>query len=130
MGRAERPSAPRFQGAIAPVTPAAGARMTSWRPSCPVPLADLRRVTVTHWGFDGRIHEGVLAVHAREADAPLRVMRRLFEARFPIERMHPVERYGSDDARSMVANNTSAFNCRRVGGARRGPSTRTAGRST
>jgi hypothetical protein len=30
--------------------------------------------------------------------------------------MHPVERYGSDDARSMVANNTSAFNCRPDGG--------------
>ena len=29
-----------------------------WEPGCPVPLSDLRLLTVTHWGFDGREHEG------------------------------------------------------------------------
>ena len=30
--------------------------------------------------------------------------------------MEPVQRYGADDGRSMAADNTSAFNCRRVEG--------------
>jgi poly-gamma-glutamate synthesis protein (capsule biosynthesis protein) len=30
--------------------------------------------------------------------------------------MRPVDAYGSDDERSMAADNTSAFNCRRVAG--------------
>jgi hypothetical protein len=89
--------------------------MTSWRPGCPVAPADLRRVTVPHWGFDGRVRRGTLVVHRAHARHVLGVMRRLFRARFPIERMEPVEAYGSDDVRSMAANNTSAFNCRRLG---------------
>lgn len=45
-----------------------------------------------------------------------RVFRRLFEVRFPIRRMKLVDAYGGSDRRSMAANNTSAFNCRRVAG--------------
>jgi D-alanyl-D-alanine carboxypeptidase-like protein len=45
-----------------------------------------------------------------------RVFRSLFVARFRIRRMHLVDAYGGSDDRSMAADNTSAFNCRRVGG--------------
>jgi hypothetical protein len=51
-------------------------------------------------------------VHRDEAAKLLDVMRRLFEIRFPIERMELVDVYGADDDRSMAANNSSAFNCR------------------
>ena len=37
---------------------------------------------------------------------------RLYAERFPIRRMAPVALYGGSDARSMAADNTSAFNCR------------------
>ena len=42
----------------------------------------------------------------------------LYDAGFPIARMRLVDDYGADDDRSMAANNTSGFNCRRVAGQR------------
>ncbi len=90
-------------------------RMTrSWHSGCPVPLKDLAHIRASHWGFDGRVHAGELVVHRDHADDLVTVLRRLFEARFPIERMELVDAYGGDDRRSMAANNTSAFNCRTI----------------
>ena len=40
------------------------------------------------------------------------VFRRLYDARFPIRRLRPIDAYGGDDDRSMAADNTSGFNCR------------------
>jgi hypothetical protein len=91
----------------------------SWRPGCPVALRDLRLVTVRHWGFDGRLRTGRLIVHRDVAQAVAGAMRRLHAARFPIRRMEPVDRYGASDFRSIEADNTSAFNCRRVEGTSR-----------
>jgi hypothetical protein len=90
--------------------------MTSWRPGCPVAIRDLRLITLTYWGFDARAHRGRLIVHRREAARVVKAMRAVFAARFPIRRMRLVEAYGSDDDRSMAADNTSGYNCRRVPG--------------
>jgi hypothetical protein len=93
------------------------ARLThSWRPGCPVSPRDLRLLTLTYWGFDDQAHQGELVVNARHAEAIVSVFARLFEVRFPIERMQLVDVYEGNDDRSMVANNTSAFNCREVAG--------------
>lgn len=110
-------AAPRFSGAISAIDAGTRRRMAaSWRPGCPVPLSDLRLLTVDHWGFDGAERRGQLVVHGDEAEAVLGVMEELYAARFPIERMELVDAYGADDAASMAANNTSAFNCREVTG--------------
>ena len=37
---------------------------SSWRHGCPVPLSDLRYLTVTYRGFDGTDHDGELVVAA------------------------------------------------------------------
>ena len=79
---------------------------------CPVALSDLRLITLTYRGFDGRDHTGRLIANREAAAALVTVFRRLYEARFPIRRMEPVDRYGGDDFRSIEADNTSAFNCR------------------
>jgi poly-gamma-glutamate synthesis protein (capsule biosynthesis protein) len=84
----------------------------SWRPGCPVPLRDLRLVELTYLGFDGRAHRGELVVHRWYARGFVRVFRRLYAIGYPIRRMRLVDHYGADDMRSMVADNTSAFNCR------------------
>ena len=91
----------------------------SWRPGCPVAPSDLRLVTVRHWGFDGRARDGELVVHARDADVLVAVFERLFVERFAIEQIRLVDDFGGDDNRSMAANNTSAFNCRRATGSSR-----------
>jgi hypothetical protein len=72
----------------------------------------LRRLSVSHWGFDGLPHTGDLIVHRDAADAMVRVLHRLYDVRYPIHRMHPVDVYGGSDDRSMAADNTSGFNCR------------------
>ncbi|MPZ74602.1 MAG: M15 family peptidase [Nitriliruptorales bacterium] len=94
-------------------------RGVSWHSGCPVGLRDLRLLRVRYWGFDGEAHRGRMVVYERQDRKVLRVLRRLYEARFPIRRMRLIEAYGGSDAKSMEANNTSAFNCRRVAGTTR-----------
>jgi hypothetical protein len=111
------PPPPTFRGTAAAIDPATRARMRwSWRPGCPVPLEDLRLLSVTYWGFDRAVHEGELVVNEDAVAAVLRVMRALFEARFPIARMRLVDAYHGVDDRSTASDNTSAFNCRIVAG--------------
>jgi D-alanyl-D-alanine carboxypeptidase-like protein len=113
-------SATRFRGSIHWIGAETRARMRySWRPGCPVGLSRLRLLKVDHWGFDGRVHRGELVVHRDHARRILAVMARLFREGYPIQRLRLVDAYRGDDDRSMAANNTSAFNCRRVAGTRR-----------
>ena len=91
----------------------------SWRKGCPVALRDLRLLTLSHWGFDGRVRRGRLIVHRDAAREMVTVFRDLHAARFPIRRMVPVDAYGGSDFRSIEADNTSAFNCRFVDGTTR-----------
>lgn len=83
---------------------------------CPVPLADLRYLRMTYVGLDGRAHTGEMVTHAEHAEEVTQVFRRLYDARWPLRRMVLVDVYGGDDDRSMAADNTSGFNCRRVAG--------------
>lgn len=110
--------APGFQGRAGRIDDATRERMTgvSWHPGCPVGFADLRLLTVSHWGFDGDVHRGRLVVSRDDAVGMLQVMRTLFRLRYPIRQMRLVDTYGADDHRSMDADNTSAFNCRFVAG--------------
>ena len=54
-----------FRSAIERIDAAQAKRMTgvSWRRGCPVALRDLRLLTLSHWGFDGRARTGRLIVH-------------------------------------------------------------------
>jgi hypothetical protein len=108
------------------------AQMTgvSWHRSCPVGLSDLRLITLTYRGFDGRDHTGRLVANRDAAPALVAVFGRLYAARFPIRRMQPVDRYGGDDYRSIEADNTSASTAARQPARRAGRTTPTAGRST
>jgi hypothetical protein len=106
-------------GTVAPATFSAAVEAVtaeqlhaSWRPGCPHPVEQLRLVRAPHWGFDGAVHEGTIVVDVAVVDEVVQVLEELFDARYPIERMEPVDRYGGSDDASMAANNTSAFNCR------------------
>ena len=106
-----------FHGTIQVIGPVRRARMSwSWRPGCPVPIRDLRLLTLDYRGFDGAVHRGEMVVNKGVAADVVSVFRALFDARFPIRRMKLVDVYGGDDDRSMAADNTSAFNCRSATG--------------
>jgi hypothetical protein len=113
--------APPFRGTIARIDAFQAKRMTgvSWRPGCPVPLRDLRILTLSHRRFGGGVGTGRLVVHEDAARDVVEVFRRLYRAGFPVRRMVPIDAYGGDDFRSIEADNTSAFNCRYVDGTRR-----------
>jgi hypothetical protein len=101
---------PPFTHAVSRVT--AAQLPYSWRPGCPVAPAQLRRVRLTYWGFDGRAHTGSLVVNVSAVGDVVRVFRRLYRARFPIRRLRPIDAYRGVDERSLAADNTAAFNCR------------------
>jgi poly-gamma-glutamate synthesis protein (capsule biosynthesis protein) len=112
---------PSFQGTVSRIGPALRERMTgvSWHKGCPVPLRKLRLLQVSFWGYDGQVHTGRLIVKGYHAPKIRLVMKKLFDARFPIRRMRLIDAYGGSDRRSLRANNTSAFNCRFVAGTTR-----------
>ena len=110
----------RFRASVDRITPFLRHRMqSSHHARCPVPLRGLRYLQLSHVGFDGRTHTGELVVAAPYARDVVRVFRKLYEARWPIRRMRLVDAYGGDDDRSMAADNTSGFNCRRVRGSQK-----------
>jgi D-alanyl-D-alanine carboxypeptidase-like protein len=85
-----------------------------WERGCPVPLSQLRLLTVRHWGFDGRPHVGQLVVN-REAAAPLaKVFRRLYALRFPIRHLQLADMYGPRSVRPADGDVTGSFECRQA----------------
>lgn len=103
-----------FRSAISAVT---AARLgSSHRAGCPVPVSDLRLVTVTHRSEDGRTAQGEIVVHADVAPAVVDIFRALYDAAFPLTRVATVEEFGGDDDRVMAANVTSGYNCRQKTG--------------
>ena len=97
-------------------TPTAADLGASWHPGCPVAPADLRSVNVSYWGFDNTGHTGVVVVHRSNAASLIVALRELWNQRFPIGSMLPIANFAGDDHASMLANNTSGFNCRTVAG--------------
>ena len=120
VDRPPPPTGGRFQSAVRPIGPAIRTRMgATWSPACPVRLADLRYVTVSFRGFDGRPHTGELVVHRRVADQIVSVFARLYRAAFPIEEMRLVTTADLNAHPTGDGNNTAAFVCRAARNQRR-----------
>jgi len=109
------PSSTAFAATNDPV-PAEVAARSTWSSACPVSLDELRYLTVTFWGFDGRHHRGELLVNAGAADPLIEVFRALHAERYPIEEMRVVAAPELDLAPTGDGNNTTAFVCRPVRG--------------
>jgi hypothetical protein len=88
----------------------------SYGETCDVPYEELRYVKVLHIGFDGQTHSGELIVNKSIAEDIVEIFKELYELEYPIEQMVLVDEYGADDNTSMAANNSSAFNYRKIDG--------------
>lgn len=84
----------------------------SYKEGCTVPRNSLRYLRLLHRDIDGRAKVGEMVVAASIADDVLDIFRQLFKASYPIESVLLVDRFGADDERSMLANNSSSFNFR------------------
>ncbi len=85
-----------------------------WHAGCPVGLAQLRLLTVSHWGFDRKEHTGQLVVN-RKATAPLtQAFRRLHALHFPIRHMTLMDMYGPAGSLPQDGDVTASFECRQA----------------
>lgn len=86
----------------------------SFKADCTTPRASLRYLTCLHRDLEGHTYVGEMVLHESIAEKVLTILRRLYEAAYPIERMRLIDYYEADDERSMRDNNSSGFNFRLV----------------
>ena len=91
----------------------------SFKDNCTIPLKELRYLKVLHYDAKGRIRLGEMVCHESVSEDLLQIFRKLYEARYPIEKMVLVDEYGASDDLSMRDNNSSAFNFRFIVGSSR-----------
>lgn len=91
----------------------------SYKENCTIPRSDLRYVRVLHYNIEGEIKLGELVCHRDIATDLVEIFRKLFEAKYPIERMVLIDNYNAQDEPSMRDNNTSCFNFRYVSGTKK-----------
>ena len=84
----------------------------SVKEECTLPREDLRYLHVLHKDLDGVEHEGEMIVNYHIAEDVLDILKKLYEADYPIEKIRLVDEYDADDEASMEDNNSSAFNFR------------------
>jgi len=103
---------------ISPISPALCADMQAHHvihAGSPVGCERLGLVRFGYAGFDGREHgDGEVVVLDAVADQVLAIFAELKARRFPIQQARLMNAYDGDDDASIEANNTSAFNDRKV----------------
>lgn len=86
----------------------------SYGVDCDVPYSDLRYIRLLHVDFEGKTRIGELIVNKLIAEDIVDIFRELYYNKYPIERIVLVDEYDADDNKSMEANNSSAFNYRKI----------------
>ena len=101
-----------------PISDEVFARMEgkSFGADCTTPREDLRYLRVLHVDAEGHVKVGELVVHRKVADEVLEIFSQLYEAGYPIRKMHLVDDYDASDDASCADDNTSSFNYRLVAG--------------
>ena len=99
---------------ISPITDEIFARIKgkSFKDDCTLPKDDLRYLHVLHKDLNGKEHAGEMIVNVHIAEMVLGILKKLYEANYPIEKIRLVDEYDADDEASMEDNNSSAFNFR------------------
>ncbi len=82
---------------------------------------DLRYIKIKYVDFSGSEKDGELIVNKKLAKEVTQIFYELYQAQYPVESVRLVDDYGEpgDDNASMAANNTSAFNYRKVTGSKK-----------
>ena len=90
----------------------------TYQPNPYISRDDLRYLRVLHWDYDNRTHQGEMVCNKLIAQRLVDIFRRLYEARYPIQRMVLPDVYDADDERQMRDNNTSCFCYRTIAGSK------------
>jgi hypothetical protein len=111
-----------FKREIYPISDATLKRMkdgNSFHDGCPVSTLDLRLVKLTYKDFKNVDHLGEMIVHKDLVHDVVDIFKNLYEMEFPIKSMRLISDFNGSDEASMMANNTSAFNCRFIKGTKK-----------
>ena len=84
----------------------------SYGKGCTVARSQLRYLRVLHCDGNGNTVLGEIVCNRSIANDLVEIFRKLYDARYPIERMVLIDEYDGNDDLSMSANNTSCFNFR------------------
>ena len=77
---------------------------------------DLRHIRALHWDYDQKSHIGEMIVNKQIADVVVGIFRKLYDAKYPIQRMVLPDVYNADDEIQMRDNNSSSFCYRAISG--------------
>jgi hypothetical protein len=107
---------PPFQSSIQALPPNVRVELRGefWHVGCPVPLSQLRLLSVSTWGFDRRVYTGQLVVNQTAAGPLSKVFRQLYVLRFPIRHMQLAEVYGPKSGRPADEDVSGSFECRKA----------------
>jgi hypothetical protein len=109
------PASGVFQHSVRPLTSTQQAQLEAahvWHSGCPVSLSQLRLLTVSAVGWDGRPYVGQLVVDADVARPLVTVFRKLYALRFPIRHMSFAQVYGPASRRPADNDVSGSFECR------------------
>ena len=79
-------------------------------------LKELELIDVEYFSFDGKLHKGQLVINKALSKDIEDIFAFIKKTKFPVAKVIPVLKYNWSDEESMNANNTSAFNYRKVAG--------------
>ena len=82
-------------------------------------LVPLLSVKISFINIEGETEMGELIVNKEIAEEVVDIFRDIYECRFPIVKMDPIDLYDCNDDKSMEDNNTSCFNYRTISGSRK-----------
>ena len=82
-------------------------------------LVPLLSVKVSFINTEGKTEMGELIVHQGIAEEVVDIFREIYECRFPIVKIVPIDFYDCNDDKSMADNNSSCFNYRTISGSRK-----------
>jgi hypothetical protein len=108
-----------FQSSVARIDDTLKQKMLQngiWRPDAPVSLDQLRVITMNFWDFSGRVETGQLIVNQAWATQVTKVFKMMFDARFPIHRLDPVNQLRQTSTSALAYDNSEGFHARTVNG--------------
>jgi hypothetical protein len=77
---------------------------------------DIVKVEISFINFEETEDTGILEVHKDVKDEVVKIFNDIKEINFPIFKIETIDKYDFDDEKSVVANNSSAYNFRFVNG--------------
>ena len=78
----------------------------TYKKNCTVARSELRYLRCLHVDKDGRKFVGEMVVNKAIAADVLDILKKLYEAKYPIERMRLIDYWDANDERAMRANNS------------------------